>query len=211
MSLTSTAGALQPTARSMAWGPLAGAAAGLAVIAVGMRPWDGHPLSLSAVRLAVALAAVAAAFGVDDTAAVTVAASPTPVSRRRTTRLALVLTGGAAVAATASIVIAALGGTGDLPLARVILESIGMQLAAIVCALLLGGERGACVFAGTLLTALLAQQRFPDYALFPLAPGAPGWTRAGAAWTAITVTAASVVIALSRDPARRGYRTSSDR
>ncbi len=80
----------------MAWGPLAAAAAALAVITVGMRPWEGHPLSLSAARLAVALAAVAAAFGVDDNAAVTVAASPTPLSRRRTTRLGLVLTGGTA-------------------------------------------------------------------------------------------------------------------
>ena len=194
----------------MAWGPLAGAAAALAVIAFGLRPWEGHPLSLSAVRLTVALAAVAAAFGVDDTAAVTVAASPTPLSRRRTTRLALVLAGGAAVAAGASLAIAALGGSGDLPLARVLLEAVGMQLAAIVCALLLGGDRGACIFAGMLLGSLLVQQRFPDYALFPPVPGAPGWTTAGTAWVAIILTAAGAVIALSRDPASRRYKTSSD-
>lgn len=211
MSVISAGSALRPTARSMAWGPLAGAAAALVVIAAAMRPWQGHPLSLSAVRLAIALAAAAAAFGVDDTAAPTVAASPTPLSRRRTTRLGLVIAAGAAVAASASLTIAALGGTGDLPLARVLLEATGMQLTAIMCALLFGGDRGACVFAGTLLAALLAQQRFPDYALFPLASGGPGWQRAGFSWMAIVIAAAGAVIALSRDPANRGYPTSSDR
>ncbi len=200
--MTWAAGPL-PTARSMAWGPLAGAAAALGVIAVGMRPWEGHPLSLSAVRLTVALAAVAAAFGVDDNAAPTVAASPTPLSRRRTTRLGLVLTGGAAGAASASLTIAALGGSGELPLARMLLEAVGMQLTAIVCALLFGGDRGACVFAGTLLGSLILQQRFPDYALFPPAPGAPGWSPAGTAWATIVLTAAGAIIALSQDPARR--------
>lgn len=209
--MTTAASPLPPTARSMAWGPLAGAAAALAVITVGMRPWQGHPLSLSAVRLAIALAAVAAAFGVDDSAAPTMAASPTPLSRRRTTRLGLVLTGGTAVAAGASLTIAALGGSGDLPLTRGLLEAIGMQLAGIVCALLFGGDRGACIFAGTLLGSLVVQQRFPDYALFPLAPGGPGWQRAGVAWVAIVLTAAGAVITLSRDPASRRYRTSSDR
>ena len=208
--MTSAAGQVRPMARSMAWGPLAGAAAALGVIAVGLRPWEGHRLSLSAVRLAVALAAIAAAFGVDDSAAPTVAASPTPLSRRRATRLGLVLAGGAAVAAAAPLAIAALGGSGRLPLARVLLEATGMQLAAIVCALLFGGDRGACVFAGTLLGALVVQQRFPDYALFPLAPDAPGWAPAGIAWVAIVVTAAGAVAALSRDPASRRYRTSSD-
>ena len=198
-------------ARSMAWGPLAGAAAALGVIAVGLRPWEGHRLSLSAVRLAVALGAVAAAFGVDDSAGLTVAASPTPLSRRRVTRLGLVVAGGAAVAASASLAIAAIGGSGELPLARVLLEAIGMQLAAIMCALLFGGDRGACIFAGTLLGALVVQQRFPDYALFPLAPGAPGWTAAGIAWVAIVLSAAGAVIALSWDPASRRYRTSSHR
>lgn len=211
MSLTSTASALPSTARSMAWGPLAGAAAALAVITVGTRPWEGHRLSLSAVRLAVALSAVAAAFGVDDTAAVTVAASPTPLSRRRTTRLALVLAGGTAVAASASLAIAALGGSGQLPLTRVLLEAVGMQLAAIMCALLLDAERGACVFAGTLLGSLVVQQRFPNYALFPLTPDAPAWTPAGTAWVAIMLITAGAIIALSRDPASRRYPTSSDR
>ncbi|MDP8936546.1 MAG: hypothetical protein M3O23_02240, partial [Actinomycetota bacterium] len=124
--------------------------------------------------------------------------------------LGLVLTGGTAVAAGASIAIAALGGSADLPLGRVLLEATGMQLTAIVCALLFGGDRGACVVAGTLLAALLAQQRFPDYALFPLAPGGPGWQRAGFTWTAIVIAAAGAVIALSRDPASRRYPTSSD-
>lgn len=211
MPVTSAASALRPTARSMAWGPLTGAAAALAVIAVGMRPWEGYPLSLSAARLAVALAAAAAAFGVDDPAALTVAASPTPLSRRRTTRLGLVIAAGAAVAVSASLTIAALGGSGDLPLARVLLEATGMQLTAIVCALLFGGDRGACVFAGTLLAALLTQQRFPDYALFPHAADAPGWTRAGTAWIAIALTATGAIIALSRDPASRRSRTSSAR
>ena len=209
--MTSAAGALPPTARSLAWGPLAGAAAALGVVAVALRPWEGHPLSLSTVRLAVALAAVAAAFGVDDSEAPTVAASPTPLSRRRVTRLGLVLAGGAAVAAGASLAIAALGGSGDLPLARVILEATGMQLTAIVCALAFGGDRGACVFAGTLLGSLILQQRFPDYALFAHAPGAPGWAPAGTAWLTIMLAAAGAVIALSRDPASRRFRISNVR
>ncbi len=55
------------------------------------------------------------------------------------------------------------------------------SLTAIVSALLLGGDRGACVIAGTLLGSLLAQQRFPRLRTLPHAPGAAGRQRAGIA------------------------------
>lgn len=197
--------ALRFTGRSMVWGPLTGAAAALAGIVVAVRPWDGHPLSLSVVRVAFALSAAAAAFAVDDDAAVTLSASPTSLGRRRTTRLALIAAGGTGVAVGACLAVAALGGTDDLPLARLLLEATGMQLLAVAFALLVGGDRGACVFAGSLLSALVVQVRFPSYALFPFAPGGPGWERARITWLAIACTAAVIVIALSRDPATRRY------
>lgn len=203
MSLSTTLRVLPPTARSMSWAPLSAATAALAVITAALQPWNGHTLSLSMIRVAVGLAAAAGVFALDDRAAATVAASPTTLARRRAARLVLVLAALSTVVASACLSIAVLGGTGQLSPGRVVLESSGMVLAAVAYAVALGGDRGACVFLGTLLAALVVQQRFPEYALFPIEPGGPGWDRAGIAWLIITSASAAVIVLLSRDPVSR--------
>ncbi len=85
--MTAALGAARSTARSMAWGPLAGAAVVIAVLVAAQRPWDGHGLSFGFIRFAVSAAALGAAFALDDTAAVTLAPSPTSLLARRAVRL----------------------------------------------------------------------------------------------------------------------------
>lgn len=203
MSLSVAARAAQPTARAMAWGPLVAAAGAITGVAASLRPWDGHPLSLSMVRVAVGLAAAAAAFGLDDGAGGTIAASPTTLGRRQATRMVLVVAAVTVVAGGACLVLATVAGTSELPASRVLLESSGMVLAAAGCAVVLGGDRGAPVFAGGLLAAVVVQQRFPDHALFPFGPGDPAWDRAGTAWLAIALAGALALAVRSRDPVGR--------
>ncbi len=142
----------------MAWGPLGAA---LVVITVVQRPWEGHRLSLSLVRIAVGLAAAASAFGLDDTAACTVASSPSTLAHRRMAHLALSLAGSAVVAGGTCLVVAAIGGTEQLDPVRVALESSGMFLGVSASALVLGADRGVALFGGALLASLAVQQRFP--------------------------------------------------
>lgn len=203
MSVSAAARAVRPTARSMAWGPLVAAAAVITGVGVALRPWDGHPLSLSVVRLAVGLAAVGAAFALDDDAGVTVAASPTTLGQRRSTRMVLVLGAVSAVACATCLSVAAIAGTSGLPAGRILLESSGMVLAATACAVLLGGDRGASVFAGGILAAVVVQQRFPQYALFAFASGDAAWDRSGIAWLVIALTGALTLAVRSRDPVSR--------
>ncbi len=174
----------------MAWGPLLAAASAITGVGVALRPWDGHPLSLSVVRLAVGLAAVAVAFALDDRAGVTIAASPTTLRQRQATRMVFVVAAVTVVAGGACLALAAIAGTSELPTSRILLESSGMVLAAAACAVMLGGDRGASVFAGASLAAIVVQQRFPDHALFALGPGDAAWDRAGIAWLAIALTGA---------------------
>ena len=187
----------------MAWGPLLAAAGVITGVAVALRPWDGHPLSLSVVRLAAGVAAVAGAFALDDRAGATTAASPTTLRERQTTRLVLVVAAVTVVAGGACLALATIAGTSELPTSRLLLESSGMVLAAAACAVALGADRGASVFAGGLLAAVVVQQRFPDHALFPFGPGDAAWDRAGPAWWAIALTGALTLAVRSRDPVGR--------
>ena len=203
MSLSTVGRAARPTARSMAWGPLLAAAGLTAGLGIALRPWDGHPLTLTAVRLAVGLAAGAAAFGLDDGAAETVAASPTTLGQRRLTRMVLVVAAVTFLAGGACLAVSAIAGSSELPGSRILLESSGMVLAGAACAVVLGGDRGASLFTGGLLAAVVVQGRFPDYALFAFGPGDAAWDRSGIAWLAIAVSGALTLAARSRDPVGR--------
>ena len=187
----------------MAWGPLLAAACVITGLGLTLRPWDGHPLSLSLVRTAVGLAAAAAAFALDDRAGVTIAASPTTLAQRQVTRMVLVLAAVSVVVGGTCLAVAAVAGTSELPAGRILLESSGMLLAAMACAAVLGGDRGAPLFAGAVLAAIVVQPRFPDHALFAPAPGGAAWDWSGDAWLAIALTGALTLAAQSRDPVRR--------
>jgi hypothetical protein len=199
------------TVKAMAWGPLGAAAGVLAGIVVATRPWDGGGLSLLFVRIAVFLAAIGAAFAVDDAASVTLAASPTTLWRRRLVRLVLAAGAAVATAVTATVAVAAAGGVGSLPAARVAVEASAVLLLALMSATALGGDRGAITFATIVMAAILLQQRRPDLALFPMAPSQPGWTGSGVAWVVIAVAAAAALAAMSVDPAARARATCASR
>lgn len=198
--MTAALRAARPTARSMACGPLAGAAVAVAVLVVAQRPWDGHGLSLGFSRILVAVAALGAAFTLDDTAAATLAPSPTSLLARRAVRLALALAGAVTVIAAASLVLGAAGGASAVPFDRVALEGTGVLLLAMALSAARGGDEGAFTLAGALLAAVVIQQRWPAWSLFPTAPGAPGWSGAAAAWAALAASSAAALVVLSRDP-----------
>lgn len=198
--MTAALRAARPTARSMACGPLAGAAVAVAVLVAAQRPWDGHGLSLGFTRLAIAVAALGAAFALDDTAAVTLAPSPTSLLARRAVRLALALAGAVTVIVAASVVLGAAGGAAAVPFDRVALEATGVLLLAMALSAARGGDEGAFTLAGALLAAVVIQQRWPAWSLFPPAPGAPGWSGAGAAWAALGASSAVALLVLWRDP-----------
>ena len=199
--MTAALGVARPTARSMAWGPLAGAAAAITVLVAAQRPWDGHGLSLGFTRFAVAITALGAAFALDDTAAVTLAPSPTSLLARRAVRLALALGSAITVIAAAALILGAAGGAPGVPFERVVLEGMGVLLLAMALSAARGGDEGASALAGALVAAVVIQQRWPAWSLFPMAPGAPGWSGAGAAWAALIASSVTVLIVLWRDPA----------
>lgn len=198
------------TARSMVWGPLVGAAGGLVVLVLCLRPWQGGGLSLAVVRVTAAIAAAAAAFALDDPAASTLGASPTALAGRRAARVAWVVLGCAATSGLACLTVVVAAGVADVPAGRALLECTGMLLAVTALALLVGADRGVAVFAGAMLAALVVQIRFPQYSLFPSTTFDPSWHRAGVAWGGIVVGGAALIVHLSRDPAAgRGPRRAS--
>lgn len=199
--MTAALRAARPTARSMAWGPPATAAVAIAVLVAAQRPWDGRGLSFGFTRLAVAIAALGAAFALDDTATVTLAPSPTSLLARRAVRLALALGSAATVVLTAALALGAAGGAPGVPVERVVLEGTGVLLLAMALSAARGGDEGAFTLAGVLVAAVVIQQRWPEWSLFPMAPGAPGWSGAGAAWAALTASSAAALLVLWRDPA----------
>lgn len=189
-----------PMARSMAWAPLAGAAAAVAALVAVQRPWDDHGVTLALARLAVVTVAIGATFALDDDAAVTLASSPTSLLWRRAVRAALALTASAAVVAVVALLaVGPMGGTESVPLGRLAIEAAGMLLLAMALSAALGGDRAAFAFAGGILAAVVVQHRWPSYSLFPFAPGAPGWSRAAAVWAAVAVASTAVLFLLSRE------------
>ncbi len=209
--MTAAIRAVPATARSMAWAPFAVASGSVAGLVVAQRPWDGQQLSLGLARLTLVLVAVGAALALDDEAAVTVACSPTSLLWRRAVRLALAAAGAAAVTVVALFAVGATGSTGGVPLDRLVVEGAGILLLAMALSTAVGGDRGAFLFAVGLLGAVVVQQRWPAWSLFPMAPGAPGWSRAGLVWGVIAAVSAGALLVISRDPClrRRSVRSAT--
>lgn len=203
--------ALAPTARFMSWLPLL---AGAASAGVGMwliDPAGGEAPALAALRVSAFLLATGGAFALDDPAAATLAASPTPLRARRGHRLVLLGTVWAALWAVALGAAEAVSATGALPVAVATIEAAGMlvlALAAAAVALPHVPEGRGGVVAGPALTlamlgALLAQYHHPRWAtLFAFSSTQPEWQTARARWVVLLVGAVIALACASVDPAR---------
>lgn len=209
--------AARPVVRSVRWCPLLGAGlVGVAVVWI-MGPDRPDPsTSLASLRLAGFLLSAGAAFALDDRAADTIAPSPTPLLARRAVRLAAVV--GAAGALWAAVAATALAsapaGQDPLPAAGATLEAatlLAFTLAAAVVAGRwapqgLGGVAGGPALTLTVLSAYLAQMRWPRHlTLFPFGPDDPAWAASHQRWSMVLAVAMAILAVESLDPARRRW------
>ncbi|MBW3651194.1 MAG: hypothetical protein KY458_11560 [Actinobacteria bacterium] len=201
--MTAAIRALPATARSMVWAPFTVASGSVVSLVVAQRPWEGQQLSLGLARLTLVLVAIGTALALDDAAADTLACSPTSLLWRRAVRLALAAGAAAAVTVVALFAVGATGGTGGVPLDRLVVEGAGILLLAMALSTAVGSDRGAFLFAVGLLGAVIIQQRWPAWSLFPMAPGAPGWSRAALVWGVVATVSAGALFVISRDPCLR--------
>ena len=201
--------ALRPTLRSMPWRPLLAAAASAGVAVWLINPSAGDVRGLVALRVTALLLAAGAAFGIDDPAAATVAASPTPLGVRRTHRLFAAGAGWGLLWTLAVVTIA--GEAPGVPLAIPTVEAGAMLALALATAALAAPHvpegRGGVV-AGPALTlalvgVLMAQYLYPRWAtLFALSPGGPEWDAARIRWIVLLAAGLATLAATSLDPAR---------
>ncbi len=192
----------RPSARVLKWQPVGHVMlAALALVAIGSRAGV-------ALRLSIAGAAVAAAsaFLLDDPAAVTLAASPISLPRRRLQRVAAVAVAVGLWWAAAATIASHLGG--GFPLRGRSLELsvfVAVALAASATASTLGdrtvgGIAGAVSAAGCYALTLLPPQTWLPWPAHPDAPGATS------RWLVVLAVAIAVLAWASRDPAHRRQR-----
>lgn len=194
-----TAALGRPLVRVVSWQPLGWVmAAGVAFVSIGSR-------SGVALRFSVAGAGVAAAtaFLLDDPAAGTLAASPTPLSARRLHRVAVA----AAVIPLWSTVAVSIGAThgAGLPLRGRTLELtvlVVIALAVSAAAATMGDRTGGGVAGAACSAACFASTFLPPrwWLPFPADPSGPG---ASHRLAAILACAIALLAWTSRDPARR--------
>lgn len=192
------------TFRSVRWPP-ALAAVGLA--AVLLSRWDGAfetpGSALFAVRTVVVLLALGTMFILDDDAAGTVAAGPTPLWWRRALRYGVAAA--VVLPAWVGVLSYAHARRPELPVARLTLEL--SALVAVGLAVAAGATRWrhvpdpgiAAALAVLGLTVCVAH--LPDvFALFT-APGSASWQWSTIRWVVVLVGAVMVLAAATRDPA----------
>lgn len=195
--------------------PAATVALAMFVAAVSLKPWDGQPLTLTVARLAMMLLAIGVGFALDDPAAVTLAASPTSLPRRRATRCALAAAGAAAGLALIAIGARVWSGqsAGDVPLTALLLEGAALCAVALAASAVSIGWRGATSGGPAAIRAVLlffvvdqvVGRRFPDWSL-QSAPGSPAWSQSRWLWAAVLAAAAATLVWHSKDPAARWGR-----
>jgi hypothetical protein len=192
------AGLVRSTFRVTSWQPLARVmAAGIAFVFIGSR-------SGTEARLTVAGVGVAAttAFLLDDSAAETVAASPTPLSARRAQRIAIAAVAvalwwaAATTAAAAQVDGLALAGP-TLEVGVLVLVAVGVSAAAATMGdRTAGGVTGAVVSVSCFALTLLPSRWWLP---FPHDPTEPGATPR---WLALLACSVALLAWTSRDPAR---------
>lgn len=194
----------RPTVRSV-WWPPALVAALLAPVLLVWRDdaMDEAGSALVLVRMIAVLLAIGAVFVLDDDAAVTVAASPTPLSWRRALRY-----GAAAVLllpAWAGVLVYAQARQPELPAMRLTLELATLALLGLAFAAAATrwwgvsdpGMGAALVVLGVSLAGALAPS---PLALFT-SPGAEAWQPSTIRWTSLLLGAVSLLAVATRDPA----------
>ncbi len=195
---------LRPLVSAVRWQPSIGAIA-LAGLLLALKADDLNDggTALMVLRGVAALLALSAAFLLDDTAANTLAASPTSLAWRRSHRLAILAV---LVGAPWTLAVLAVQSRGtDLPVAGLTLElvtllAVGLATGASITRWTDVPEPGvlaAPLTVGTLLTA----SRLPErWAL--LVPPGPSWGPAHERWALLLAAAVLALLWCNRDPAR---------
>jgi len=193
------------TIRSVRWPPALAAA----LVVTGLATWqdeafDALGSALLMVRAIAVLLALGAVFVLDDAAAVSVAASPTPLWWRRMLRCGVAIV--FVLPAWAAVLAYAHWQQPELPWLRLTLE-----LAVLVTfGLAVGGAATRWLDASdTGMTAALAVLGFTfigahlplRFALFA-APRSPPWQASTLRWAGVLIAAVAVIVATTRDPAR---------
>ncbi|MBW3652254.1 MAG: ABC transporter [Actinobacteria bacterium] len=185
----------RPTARLASWSALPAAA----VVAIAMLELDGP--RVVELRLAAVALCIGAAFVLDDPAAQSLAASPTPLLFRRLLRIALLLP---LVGALWAVVLWRAGETLATALTLELATMLVVTLAvAALAAPLVADCRGGLAAAPALLVLLAAALLVlpARWTLFAAGPGDPGWEASHIRWALLLATAAAAFLIASRDPA----------
>lgn len=204
--------ALRPSARTLPWGELAGAAVLGLVTLVLLRPKgaDASP-PIGALRIAAVLLAGAAGFCLDDRAEATTASSPITRLSRRGVRLGVGLVSAAALWGLLTAVAVVLTPSHDVPVGALAVEAAGMAAVGLATAALaiprapdgLGGVAAGPALLALLLGSHVASVRWTVFTLLPMSPEDPTWTGAHLRWAVLVALSLVVVLACSADPARR--------
>ena len=194
---------LAPTVRAMSFGSLVtGVAAGSAMVALSVSPIVNDPRL--GVLIAMILTGSAAAFAHDDTAAATLAPSPTALPRRHGFRLliaAMVVSigwgidlimlrptnGGGRLATDGTVAVAAIAAS----------AVAAAMIAAGRGAHTRGGAEGATAAAVMVIVFEMLAMRWSD-----VVPSISNGQSAGRGWLVVFAAAGAVIVWYSRDPAR---------
>jgi hypothetical protein len=199
------------TARSVRWPPALGAL----LVVTGLATWqdeafDAFGSTLLMVRMVAVLLALGAVFVLDDAAAVSVAASPTPLWWRRMLRY-----GVAAVfvlPAWAAVLAYAHSHQPELPWLRLTLEltvfvTLGLAVAGAAARWFDATDPGTTAALGVLGFTFITANLPPPFAFFAT-PESAAWDPSTLRWSVALVVALAVLTAVSSDPARgRRFRT----
>lgn len=194
---------LWPTARAAAWVPFGAASAtAVALMAEARMALPDMPASGLLLRLTIAAVVLGggAVFALDDAAAVVLAASPTPLWRRRAVRVAALFA--AWVVSWGAVLAVAGTAPGGLAPAGLTLQAVGWLVVAVVIALAFG----PVATAPGLLAAAVVALRLPEGWALVVPPGTPAWIDVRLRWYAVVALGVAGFAFLSRDPARRRGR-----
>jgi hypothetical protein len=202
--------ALRGTARSMRWPPL-GVAALLCVVIVGFRHGGPAAGPLQAVAI---LLAVGAGFILDDPAVEVLAPSPTPLSRRRSLRLLLVVPPVTLLWASLTRWQGTEGIEETLALMLQFAGLVGLSLAVAGLAgrtSWLPGRGGVAAPPALLVLVFLSGSIPRRWRPLPFGDVPGGWAQIHLRWACAAAVATLVLLFSSRDPAAGSLRRTFDR
>jgi hypothetical protein len=202
--------ALTPVARSIRWAPLA-IAAFLSVLIVLLR--HGEPAA-GPMQAAGALLAAGAGYVLDDPAAEILAVSPTPLARRRSLRLLMVVP---AVTLLWGLLLRWQGTEGNEETVALMLLFAGLMGLGLAVSAVAGrtswtpGRGGVAAAPGILLLVFLSSAIPRRWRPLPFGDVPGGWTQIYIRWAAAAAMGTLVLLVSSRDPAARSLLRSFGR